>query len=74
MRFTEACQLAECYGFRLTRQRGSHHLFSRPGFLKLVNLQDDNGGAKGYQVRQLLRLIEEVSEVNAADDEEPANA
>jgi hypothetical protein len=57
-----------------TRQRGSHHLFSRPGFLKLVNLQDDNGSAKSYQIRQLLRMIEEISELNAADDEEPTNA
>lgn len=71
MRFAEACQLAECYGFVLTQQRGSHRMFSRPDYPRLINVQDDNGMAKGYQVRQLLRIVEELSSLNSSDDEEP---
>ena len=37
---------------------GSHHVFVHPDIPELVNLQDVNGEAKPYQIRQLLRLVE----------------
>jgi len=40
------------------RTNGSHHILSRPDVPKLVNLQNVGGKAKGYQVRQLLKLVE----------------
>jgi len=57
LRFDEVCQLAECNGFTLARQRGSHRMYKRPGEFGLMNFQDDNGKAKGYQVKQLLLAI-----------------
>lgn len=49
---------AEPFGFQLDRTSGSHHIFSHPGIPDLVNLQEKDGQAKPYQVRQFLRLVE----------------
>ena len=46
------------FGFRLQRINGSHHIFAHPEVSELVNLQDVNGKAKPYQVKQLLQLVE----------------
>ena len=58
LRFTEAVRLAEAFGFRLSRVRGSHHVFAHQALRELVNLQEVGGKAKPYQVRQLLDLVE----------------
>ena len=38
--------------------RSSHHIFVHPEVSELVNIQDVNGVAKPYQVRQFLKLME----------------
>jgi len=58
IRFSEAAALAEGFGFHLSRVSGSHHIFVHPQVRELVNLQDVNGKAKPYQIRQLLELVE----------------
>lgn len=58
LRFSEASALAEGYGFRLSRVKGSHYVFTHHKINELVNLQEVDGQAKAYQVRQLLQLIE----------------
>ncbi|MDZ4278940.1 MAG: type II toxin-antitoxin system HicA family toxin [Dehalococcoidia bacterium] len=42
----------------MARVRGSHHIFTHPDVPELVNLQEVQGEAKPYQLRQLLRLVE----------------
>jgi predicted RNA binding protein YcfA (HicA-like mRNA interferase family) len=59
--FRDMCKLVEAFGFRLSRMRGSHHIFIHPDMPELVNLQEVNGKAKPYQVRQFLRLVEEYN-------------
>lgn len=62
LRFEEACRLAECFGFRFVRQRGtSHRIYKYPGWVGLLNFQTVNGEAKDYQVKQLLDAAEELS-------------
>ena len=58
LRFEDACALARAFGFHLSRVRGSHHIFAHPNVRELVNLQEVNGKAKPYQVKQLLALAE----------------
>jgi predicted RNA binding protein YcfA (HicA-like mRNA interferase family) len=58
LRFSEAVRLAGAFGFRLSRVKGSHHVFVHPTLRELVNLQEVGGKAKPYQVRQLLDLVE----------------
>lgn len=43
LRFAEARALAEAYGFRLSRVKGSHHIFTHPEIQELVNLQEVGG-------------------------------
>jgi len=58
IRFSEIVSLAEGFGFRLARISGSHHIFIHPDVDEPINLQDVNGQAKPYQVRQFLKLVE----------------
>lgn len=58
LRFGEAITLAKAFGFRLSRTRGSHHIFVHPQVRELVNLQEVDGKVKPYQVRQLLEIVE----------------
>jgi predicted RNA binding protein YcfA (HicA-like mRNA interferase family) len=59
--FDEIVALVEAFGFRLLRINGSHHVFVHPQVRGIVNLQEENGKAKHYQVRQFLRLVERYS-------------
>jgi predicted RNA binding protein YcfA (HicA-like mRNA interferase family) len=58
IRFVDMITLAEAFGFQLSRVRGSHHILAHPDVPELVNLQEVNGKAKPYQIRQFLRLVE----------------
>ena len=64
LRFSDACALAEAFGWILARSAsGSHRICKRPGTIALVVLQSGaNGKAKSYQVRQLIRLIDQLGE------------
>ncbi|MGM3305178.1 type II toxin-antitoxin system HicA family toxin [Anabaena sp. WFMT] len=59
IQFNELVALVEAFGFSLSRVNGSHHIFNHPNLTELVNLQNRNGKAVPYQVRQFLSLIEE---------------
>jgi predicted RNA binding protein YcfA (HicA-like mRNA interferase family) len=61
MRFKEMITLVEAFGFRLSRVKGSHHIFVHAQIRELVNIQDVNGQAKPYQIRQFLQLVEQYS-------------
>ena len=69
IRFEEVCRLAECFGFRFARQRGtSHRIYKYPGWVGLLNFQNVNGDAKDYQVEQLLDAVEDLSLALDSDD------
>ncbi|MBI4670645.1 MAG: type II toxin-antitoxin system HicA family toxin [Chloroflexi bacterium] len=56
--FSDMLALVEAFGFRLSRIKGSHHIFTHAQVVELVNLQNVNGKAKPYQIRQFLKLVE----------------
>ena len=56
--FDEMIALVEVFGFRLSRVKGSHHIFVHAAIPELVNLQNVDGKVKPYQVRQFLKLVE----------------
>ncbi len=58
IQFSEIVALVEAFGFHLSRVKGSHHIFAHPNIPELVNLQEVQGKAKPYQIRQFLRLVE----------------
>ncbi|MCH7526201.1 MAG: type II toxin-antitoxin system HicA family toxin [Planctomycetes bacterium] len=58
IRFAEMVGLVQGFGFRLARVSGSHNIFIHPDVSELLNLQQIDGKAKPYQIRQFLRLVE----------------
>jgi hypothetical protein len=67
VRYRDFCRLVEAFGFRLERTRGSHHIYRHEHMPIRLNLQDRNGEAKPYQVRQLLAVVEEYNLRSQAD-------
>ena len=61
LRFNEMIVLVEAFGFRMSRVRGSHHIFTHPEVQELINIQNVRGQAKPYQVRQFLQLVEQYN-------------
>ena len=61
IRFKEVVACAEAFGFGLDRVSGSHHIYVHPDIPELINLQNVDGKAKPYQVKQLLRIIEQYN-------------
>ena len=61
IRFSDAVSCADMFGFRLDRINSSHHIFAHPNVSELINLQNMNGKAKPYQVKQLLQIIEQYN-------------
>jgi len=59
VRFADLCKVCEKY-FGQPRQKGTSHRIYRTPWLgdPRVNIQDDKGKAKVYQVRQVLKAIE----------------
>lgn len=63
IRFQDLCKVCEYY-FGEARQTGSSHRIYKTPWLgdPRVNIQNDKGRAKTYQVRQVLRAIERLEE------------
>jgi predicted RNA binding protein YcfA (HicA-like mRNA interferase family) len=58
--FEDFCALIEALGFELDRTRGSHRLYYHRTVQERLNVQPlESGEAKPYQIRQLLRLVEQ---------------
>jgi predicted RNA binding protein YcfA (HicA-like mRNA interferase family) len=68
VRFKDMMTLVEAFGFRLSRVKGSHHIFVHPQVQELLNLQEVKGQAKPYQIRQFLKLVEQYN-LELGDDE-----
>ncbi len=56
--FSDFCRLLREFGFAEVRTRGSHRIFAHPAIPEVANLQDFDGEAKPYQIRQVLKLVE----------------
>lgn len=61
IQFDELTLVVEAFGFSLSRVNGSHHIFVNPQIPEILNLQNRNGKAISYQVKQFLKLVEEYS-------------
>ena len=61
VRFSELCKICEYY-FGPPRQYGSSHMIYRTPWEgnPRINIQDDHGRAKVYQVRQALAAINKL--------------
>lgn len=69
VRFKDLCQVCDHY-FGAARQRsGSHRIYRMPwqGDPR-VNIQNDKGMAKAYQVKQVLKAIERLQHEETNED------
>ena len=60
VKFTDLCKVCTHY-FGEPRQKGSHYIYKTPwrGDPR-INIQNDKGKGKPYQVRQILKAIERL--------------
>lgn len=58
IRFSDAQVAVEAFGFQLARISGSHYIYIHPDVPELINLQDVNGKAKPYQIKQFFEIVE----------------
>jgi hypothetical protein len=63
IRFQDLCKVCDHY-FGKARQTGSSHRIYKTPWIgdPRVNIQNDKGMAKAYQVRQVLKAIERLEE------------
>ena len=54
--FNQLVNLLLSLGFKM-RQEGSHKIFTKDGIIKRINLQSEGSKAKGYQVRQIRKIL-----------------
>lgn len=56
IRFHALCSLLAALGFS-ERVRGSHHIFTRPDVVEILNVQPRGSFAKAYQIKQVRAVI-----------------
>mgnify|MGYP001613567185 CR=1 FL=1 len=61
IRFEDLQKVIEGFNFHLDRVQGSHHIYVRAEIPELVNIQNDKGKAKPYQIKQFLSLVEKYN-------------
>lgn len=62
IRFRDLLAICRCF-FGEPRIRGSHHIFKTPWLGDpRINLQEDGGHAKPYQVQQVIRALKQLQE------------
>jgi hypothetical protein len=61
VRFERLCKIVQKFGFRFRGGKGSHRIFVREGVEEMLNLQNEGGKAKPYQVRQFIKIVEKYS-------------
>jgi len=57
--FNDFVALIERFGFEFVRQKGSHQIFWNDDIKESLNIQNVEGEAKPYQVKDFLKIIEE---------------
>ena len=63
IRFSDLCKVCDHYFGKPRQSRSSHRVYKTPweGDPR-VNIQNDHGKAKAYQVRQVLKAIDRLEE------------
>ena len=70
VRYSDFVALIEAFGFEYDRTKGSHTMYKHMGVPKIMNIQDDKGQAKPYQIRQLLDMVKNYNlKLEGEDDE-----
>ena len=61
VRFADLCRVCDHYFGQARQAHGSHRVYKTPWIGdSRVNIQNDNGASKTYQVKQVLKAIERM--------------
>ena len=61
VRFTDLCRVCDYYFGQARQTHGSHRVYKTPWIGDpRVNIQNDKGASKAYQVKQVLKAIERM--------------
>ena len=58
VKFNDFVSLVESFNFVLDHIDGSHHIYKHLGIRDILNLQNNKGEAKPYQIKQFINMIE----------------
>ena len=61
IRYSDFITLLIAFGFYHTRSDGSHNIFKHNSITEFINVQNVNGEAKPYQIKQFLALVEKYN-------------
>jgi len=68
IRFADLCKVCDHFFGQARQASGSHRVYKTPWLGDpRVNIQNDKGKAKGYQVRQVLKAIERMESEHGTD-------
>ncbi|MDR0782248.1 MAG: toxin HicA [Propionibacteriaceae bacterium] len=71
IRFADLARVCEHHFGQPTSRGTSHHVYSTPWHGDpRVNIQNDSGMAKAYQVRQVLKAINRIRAIDEEKDED----
>ena len=69
VRFRNLCQVCDHYFGQARQRKSSHRIYRMPWVGDpRVNIQNDKGMAKAYQVKQVLKAIERLENENTTKD------
>ncbi|MCL2004405.1 MAG: type II toxin-antitoxin system HicA family toxin [Oscillospiraceae bacterium] len=61
VRFNDFVTVVKAFGFFPARSEGSHFIYKNSEINEWINLQNVNGEAKPYQIKQFLSLVEKYN-------------
>ena len=61
VKFNDFVAIVEAFGFFLSRTDGSHNIFKNKVVNEMINIQNVNGEAKPYQIKQFFSLVEKYN-------------
>lgn len=61
VKFNEFVTIIEAFGFFRARTDGSHNIFKNTLVNEFINIQNVNGEAKPYQIKQFFSLVEKYN-------------
>ncbi len=68
VRFTDLCRVCDHYFGTARQTHGSHRVYKTPWLGDpRINIQNDKGAAKTYQVKQVLKAIERMEIEHGTD-------
>lgn len=61
IKYNDFVTLIESFGFEYIRSNGSHNMYQHKTIPEIINIQNRNGEAKPYQIKQFLAIVEKYN-------------